>query len=198
MICSIMQPTFNPWLGYFDLIDQSDVFVFYDDVQLSKQSWQVRNRIKTSNGEMFLSIPVVKNDDWRELLIGDAKTNEKLPWRTKHIKSIENSYRRSNYFDKVFPLIQELYQPSYDTLAGFNISFIESISKKIGINCKFICSSEIKGMIGSKDVRLANICKYLNITDYLSPKGSTDYIEEYTPGGEIVKAGINLYYHNYN
>lgn len=192
-----MQPTFNPWLGYFDLIDQSDVFVFYDDVQLSKQSWQLRNRIKTSNGELFLSIPFVKNEDWRELLIRDAKTNEKLPWRKKHLKSIENSYRKSTYFDEVFSFIQDTYTPSYESISSFNINFIKSISDKIGINSKFICSSDIKNMKGSKDVRLANICNYLNVSEYLSPQGSADYIEEYSPGGAIVKANINLFYHNY-
>jgi len=56
-LSAIMQPTFLPWIGYFDLIDQVDLFVFYDDVQLTRRSWQVRNRIKSQNGELYLTIP---------------------------------------------------------------------------------------------------------------------------------------------
>ena len=55
---AIMQPTYLPWMGYFDLMDQSDVFVFLDSVQFDKRSWQQRNRIKTPTGELMLTVPV--------------------------------------------------------------------------------------------------------------------------------------------
>ena len=57
-ILSLMQPTYFPWLGYFNLIKQSDIFVLYNTTQLQKRSWQTRNKIKTSNGELFLNIPI--------------------------------------------------------------------------------------------------------------------------------------------
>src|ERR1700739_3627960 len=125
MKCAIMQPTFNPWLGYFDLIDQSDVFVLYDNVHLSKQSWQVRNRIKAANGELFLSIPYVKVDNWRNLLICEAQTNESLPWRKKHLKSIENSYRKATCFDEIFSFAEELYHSTFNLLSTFNSNLIK-------------------------------------------------------------------------
>ena len=197
MICSIMQPTFNPWLGYFDLIDQSDVFIIYNDVQLSKQSWQVRNRIKTAQGELFLSIPYLKGDNWRELLICEAKTNELLPWRKKHLKSIEGSYKKSPHFKEVFAFITDLYHPDFNTVALFNTNAITEILNKIGIDTKIILSSNISGLEGTKDLRLLNICKILQVSDYLSPQGSANYIEEFSPGGELVKGGIDVHYHNY-
>lgn len=197
MTCAIMQPTFNPWLGYFDLIDQSDVFVIYDDVQLSKQSWQVRNRIKTAQGELFLSIPYLKTDNWRELLICDALTNELLPWRKKHLKSIENSYKKANHFEEVFPFVIDLYNPIFNTISTFNTNTIKQISCKIGIKANILQSSSIPNLEGTKDSRLLSICKTLNVTDYLSPQGSASYIEEFSPGGELAKGGINVWYHNY-
>ena len=197
MICAIMQPTFNPWLGYFDLIDQSDVFVLYDDVQLSKQSWQVRNRIKSANGELFLSIPYNKGDDWRELLICNATTNELMPWRKKHLKSIENAYCKAPYFKEVWPLVVDFYNPNFNTIATFNSNIIKQIAAKIGITSEIIHSSDMKNSEGTKDLRLANMCKALNVTNYLSPQGSADYIEEFSPGGELVKANIEVFYHHY-
>ena len=61
MKCAIMQPTYFPWIGHFDLIDQVEKFVFLDNVQLVRRSWGVRNRIKTAQGELYLTIPVKKN-----------------------------------------------------------------------------------------------------------------------------------------
>ena len=58
MKIAIAQPTYLPWLGYFDLIDQVDAFVFLDNVQFEKQSWQQRNRIKTPTGLQWLTVPV--------------------------------------------------------------------------------------------------------------------------------------------
>ncbi len=197
MTCAIMQPTFNPWLGYFDMMDQSDVFVIYDDVQLSKQSWQVRNRIKAANGELFLSIPYIKNDNWRNLLINEAATNESLPWRKKHLKSIDNSYRKAPFFEETFSFITNVYKLEFNTISLFNTNFIKGVAEKIGIKTKIINSSDIPVIEGTKDMRLANMCKYLGATTYLSPQGSADYIEEISPGGELVKSNIEVFYHNY-
>lgn len=97
MICAIMQPTYIPWIGYFDLIDKVDVFVFYNDVQLTKRSWQVRNRIKVPNGEVWLTIPIKKTKKRNETLIMDAlpnpddKTKIKAPKRKPEDSKIELS-----------------------------------------------------------------------------------------------------------
>jgi|LauGreDrversion4_1035100.scaffolds.fasta_scaffold142186_2 hypothetical protein len=197
MILSIMQPTFNPWLGYFDMMDQSDVFVIYDDVQLSKQSWQVRNRIKTAGGELYLSIPYLKTDSYRDLLIYNAQTNETLLWREKHLKSIENSYRRAPFFSEVFPFLKGIYEQDNKTVASFTANMIRRIVSIIGIETNLINSSDLGINGGSKDMRLVNFCQHFHAGSYLSPQGSAVYIEEKSPGGEFAKAGIEVYYHEY-
>ena len=68
---AIMQPTYLPWIGYFNLIHKSDIFVFLDSVQLTKRSWQVRNKIKDMSGELFLTIPIEKTKHRDELMIRD-------------------------------------------------------------------------------------------------------------------------------
>jgi len=74
MIVSIMQPTYLPWIGYFDLISKSDIFVFLDDVQFSRRSWQQRNRILLDGKETMLTIPI-QNKGKREQLIKDVLVN---------------------------------------------------------------------------------------------------------------------------
>ena len=92
-----MQPTYIPWLGYFDLIDQADIFVFLDNVQLSRSNWHVRNRIKTCQGELYLTIPVHRDKGNYETMLCHAFINYKQPWVKKHLKSIEQAYKKTPY-----------------------------------------------------------------------------------------------------
>ncbi|GAX87593.1 conserved hypothetical protein [Lebetimonas natsushimae] len=195
MKIAIMQPTYNPWLGYFDLMDKVDIFVYLDDVKLVKGSWHVRNRIKASNSEMFLTIPINIKTSSKKTLINNAEIKE-TNWRKKHIKSIEQNYRKSKFYDIVFPFVKKLILNDFNVLGNFNINFIENIKEIIGITTKTIKSSELN-VLGQKDERLVKICKKLNANIYLSPQGSAEYIEAKTPGGEFIKNGIKLFYHNY-
>ena len=88
MIVSIMQPTYLPWLGYFDLIARSDIFVFLDDVQFSYRSWQQRNRILDLGKEKMLTVPVVRRGNRTNIL--DTVIDERQLWREKHFNSIKN------------------------------------------------------------------------------------------------------------
>jgi len=197
MKCAIMQPTYNPWIGYFDLIDKVDVFIFLDNVQLVRRSWQVRNRIKTQKGELFLTIPIRKTKPREELTIKDAEINDDENWRYKHIKAIEYNYRKSPHFEEVFPLIRSLIDNNLRFLADFNINLITTIARRIGIRTPFVRASDLGKVEGKKDVLLVNICKKMNCSEYISPRGSAVYIESQEPGGFFAKNSINLFYHSY-
>ena len=81
MIVSIMQPTYFPWLGYFDLIASADIFVFLDDVQFSYRSWQQRNRILNLGKEKMLTVPVINKGEGKR--IEDILIDENENWREK-------------------------------------------------------------------------------------------------------------------
>ena len=85
-----MQPTYLPWIGYFDLIKQADVFVFLSDVQFSKQGWQVKNKIKNKESEITLTIPVKRAP--LNTLINQTKIDMSKRWKKTHLKSIYYSY----------------------------------------------------------------------------------------------------------
>src|SRR5580704_12957199 len=97
---AISQPTYLPWLGYFDLIDQVDVFVLLDNVQFEKQSWQQRNRIKTPTGLQWLTVPVIFRGRFGQL-IKDVEIREAEFWRN-HLRAIELNYRRARFFHQYF------------------------------------------------------------------------------------------------
>lgn len=197
MISAVMQPTFNPWMGYFDMIDQVDVFIFLDDVQLSKQSWQTRNKIKTQQGELLLSIPLKSDSSMKSRNINTAHTADHLDWRSKQLKSIHGAYVKSPFFKPVFEFIEQYYKSSSSTISLFNADFIRLVCEHIGLKKNFFLSSQLSGIAGEKDDRVVLICKTVGSDQYLSPKGSAKYINLKNEGGAFVIHGIDLYYHEY-
>jgi len=194
---AIMQPTYIPWMGYFDLIDQVDKFVFLDDVQLVKRSWQTRNRIKTAQGDLFLTIPIKKANKRDDTLICNAVISEDEPWKERHIRSIELAYKKAPYFDLTFPFIKEIIFNEEKKLSDYNIYIIKQISAKFGLKTDFIRSSELKGISGKKDARLVSICKHIGCDEYMAVQGSAAYIEKESPGGDFTKNNLKFFYHNY-
>lgn len=196
MTSAIMQPTFIPWLGYFDMIDKVDYFIFLDHVQLTKRSWQVRNRIKTTQGEKYITIPILKSKSRSNLFIKDAVISYDDNWDNKFLKTLEQYYKKSNYFKEVFEWTNKLISKREKTLGTLNISLIKDISKRIGITTKMIKSSDLHSK-KLKDEMLVELIKEINCDNYLSAQGSSVYIELNSPGGAFKKNNIELYYHNY-
>lgn len=196
-LAAIMQPTFFSWIGYYDIIDQVDYFVFYDDVQLTRRSWQVRNRIKTANGEHYLVVPIKKTKNRDDLLICEAEICYNENWQSKHLKTLHASYKKAKHFDSVYTYISEIYNKKQVFLCDLSEDFIKGVMDRIGISTNILRSSQLKGIRGVKDARLASICKSLSCNEYLSPQGSSVYIESFSPGGELTNQGIDLYYQFY-
>ena len=132
---SINQPTFLPWVGWFDLVDHSDVFVVLDDVQFSKQSWQQRNRIRTSKGLEFITIPV-KNKDKQTILDVEIAENH---FEKKIIKSIFTNYKKSKFFDKYFDEFSDIINQSTKShkLSLLNLNLIKWLAEKLNIKKNF-------------------------------------------------------------
>jgi len=198
MICAINQPTYLPWIGYFDLIDQADIFVYYDDIKITRSYWDVRNKIKSRDGSLFITVPVRRDKSHMETLFTNAEIDYEKKWGPKQLKTISMNYSRLPYFEEVYSFLSDIFNKKYTFLGDLNIDFIESIARGIGIETTTYRSSELGDLHGKSDIRLVSICKRLQVDAYLSPFGAIDYIEKESPGGALVKNGIDLYYQNYN
>lgn len=193
---AIMQPTYMPWIGYFSMIDQSDEFVFLDNVQLVQRSWQVRNKIKLNGVEKMLTIPVNKDKSREYRYICNTRYSGS-EWKDKHIRTIRNAYSKTKYYENVMPFIYKLYMKEYSSIGDMNITFITAICNKIGIETPLFNANNL-GVTGCKDALLVDICKKRGADAYLSAQGSAAYIEANGPAGEFGRNGIGLYYLNYN
>ncbi|MBP1917370.1 hypothetical protein J2Z23_004372 [Lederbergia galactosidilyticus] len=193
MKCAIMQPTYLPWAGYFSLLSSVDSFVFLDDVQFSRRSWQQRNRILFNNQEQYLTVPILKGGKDKQL-ISEVRIDNTKPWRRKHIQTLKQAYMKHPYGKEIVFLLEECINSDHKLLGDLNISIIRKIAKKLDLHPTFHLSSELP-MKGRKSAYLINICHYLNMDTYISPLGSKVYIEE---EGLFSESDIGLAYHQYH
>ena len=171
---AIAQPTYLPWLGYFDLIDQVDAFVVLDSVQFEKQSWQQRNRIKTPTGLQWLTVPVAFRGRFGQL-IREVEIRDREFWRN-HLRAIELNYRRAPFFEKYFhELSVRLKCGEKSRLTDLNVRLIAWCMNILDVHTPLLFSSQL-AQPGKRTELLANICSFLGTTEYVSPIGSAAYL----------------------
>ena len=186
---AIHQPNYIPWIGYFHKMANCDIFVFLDDAQYTKGGFINRNRIKTSQGVKWLSIPAHTSLGFtiKDTACGGDK------WPEKHLKTLMAAYGRAPFFIEIFHWFSEiLLSNKKKYLAELNISILRSISEKMGIKCSFYTSSELSAN-GTSDDRLIAIVKALDGNTYLSGHGGSNYQDV----AKFKKRGIAIKYSDF-
>ena len=173
---AVIQSSYIPWKGYFDLIRAADQFVLLDDVQFTKRDWRSRNRIKTKDGGAWLSIPVNTSGRYvqriEEASIADPR------WAARHWDTIQRSYARTPFFDALAPTFEPLYmKPVSDRLSAVNHAFLLTICRLLGITTPISWSSEYRTRSGPNE-RLIDICLACGATEYLSGPSALNYLDE--------------------
>jgi len=171
---AILQSNYIPWKGYFDIIKMADVFVFYDEVQYTKNDWRNRNQIKTPSGLSWLTIPVLQNTL-------NQKINETLVsqfnWNMKHWNSITCNYSKAPFYKTLENEFEQLYS-SIETqnLSEINQIFIKKIANFLKIETDIIDSTSLN-LAGDKNERLIEAVKKLNGTHYISGPSAKNYLD---------------------
>lgn len=187
---AVLQSNYIPWKGYFDIIHRVDVFVFYDDVQYTKNDWRNRNQIKTANGPVWLTIPTGANLEQR---ICDVPIRQHQ-WQKKHWRTLEQSYARSKYFDLYRPMLQPFFlDRQWTNLSEANRFLIEAISRHLGINVQFLDSRDFR-LEGTKQSRLLQLLRCVGTSHYVSGPSARSYLNE----SDFKKEGIVLEYMDYS
>lgn len=189
---AIMQPTYLPWLGYFGLMQSVDLFIILDSVQFAKRTWQQRNQIKTMNGPLWLTVPVLSKGK-REQLISEVQIDYSHDFPKGHIKSLEMNYKKTAYFDIVSPPLFAMLSSSNKYLADLTINQIFWIRDLLGITTPIQLASEFEG-VGTKADLLASLCEKVGAKEYVSPPGSKVYLDE---SNAFIKRGIPLSYFSF-
>jgi hypothetical protein len=175
VICVVMQPAFFPWAGYFNLASRADVFVFLDDVQLEKQSWQTRNRILLEGKPAWINVPVLHES--LNQVIRDSEVCDQFPWRHKLLRMLTQGYARHPHRDAMLEVASLLPQIAPARLADINIGLILACCQRLGLAPRFARSGELS-IAGERSERLIRICEHFGCDEYLSPVGASDYLAE--------------------
>lgn len=173
---AILQSNYIPWKGYFDLINQVDEFILYDDMQYTRRDWRNRNKMKTPQGLKWLTIPVdVKGKYFQK--INETKVSDRN-WAKNHWLQIKQNYSKAKYFKEYKNVFEELYlNCNEEYLSQINYKFIAAINKILDINTKIRWSSEFD-LVDGQTERLLGICKDCEADVYVSGPAAKDYLDE--------------------
>ncbi|MBX3320835.1 MAG: WbqC family protein [Nitrospira sp.] len=174
MRVTIHQPQFMPWLGYLDKVDQADLFLILDTVQFKKNEWQNRNRIRTSQGWQWLTVPVLQQFGQR---IDDVLINPTAIWKVQHLRALEMHYARAPYLDHYLPQLRELYTRPWTKLSDLNKVTVQWLLKAYGILTPVRCASEFNAREEPTD-RLIDLCRAVGAAEYLAGAGAERYMDK--------------------
>jgi hypothetical protein len=167
---AIMQPTYLPWAGYFDMIDQADTFVLLDTVAIDRKSWQTRNRILGRDGNVvWLSVPVtgrrIQRLDW--VVIANDQN-----WRRKHLRTLESAYGHLSHPD-AFETVLNLIQEPWAKLTNLTSEIILSLASTLGIETPIVRASDY-GLPMTVDPlrRVRDLCEATNADELLNASGA--------------------------
>ncbi len=190
-LCAIHQPNFFPWLGFFDKIHRSDVFVFLDGVDYPRAgsggmgSWTNRVKINVQGAEKWVGCPIEKSTS--SGAIREVRISPDPHWKRKLIRTLMMNYKRAPRYEEAMELLAPLIESDLDLVADYNINAIAKISAAIGLRARFVRQSNLETRQSSTDL-LVEICRITQSDGYLAGGGATGYQEN----EKFAEAGLDL------
>jgi hypothetical protein len=172
---AIVQSSYIPWKGYFDLIRAADEFILLDEVQFTRRDWRSRNRIKTQHGVNWLSLPVSSKGKYHQRI--DETVVSDPSWGERHWSTLRASYARTPWFREYQPILEPLFlAPASSHLSVINRSLIEAVCAILRIDTKITWSSDYAARAGRSE-RLIDLCLQAGATEYLSGPAARAYLD---------------------
>ncbi len=190
MRAAIIQSNYLPWKGYFDIINEVDVFIFEDDLQFTERDWRNRNRFKTPAGLKWLTVPVRGG---RFQCIDEVCICYERKWIYKHLETIRRSYKSTKHLAEGLEILEPELSAMPEKLSVLNQNLIKRISAYLGIKTVFLNAREMNAR-GIKDDRLIDLCKKCGANEYLSGPSAKSYIVP----EKFQREGIRLLWKDYS
>ena len=192
MILTAHQPVYLPWLGLFHKISLAETFVYFDQVQYLPKDWMNRNKIRTKNGSILLTVPVLRKG-YRDLKTSEIEINNSINWQKKHLRSISLNYKKSPYFENYIPFFEDVYSRKWEFLGDLNEYMLKWFLDELGIKVNFLNAKNFK-FEGEKSSLILNMCKKLDASTYIFGTLGKDYANVH----EFEKNNVKLIFQDYN
>ncbi|MCE7064435.1 WbqC family protein [Dyadobacter sp. CY326] len=187
MTIAIMQPYIFPYIGYFQLINAVDKFIIYDDVNFINKGWINRNNLLVSGQAHLFTIPL--KDASQNKLINEVQLLKGEPWQKKFLKTLQQSYQKAPYYQKVFVLIEEIVNLDVETIYELTFEALVRTCNYMEIKTEIVASSSIYQNTHLKGPdRILDICKQKGADHYINPIGGMELYDK----GKFEKEGIKL------
>lgn len=187
----VLQPGYLPWLGFFDQLDRSDIFLVYDDVQFDKHGWRNRNRIKTPKGPLWLSVPVRHGGRFGQKTC-EVEIDNSQQWARKHVASIRQNYSKAPFVEKYLPELEECLNRDWTLLVDLDLEILRLFCGWLGLERRVHRSSQLS-LDGERSERLLKYCQHFGADRYLSGDSAQDYLD----AGLFKEGGIAVTWQNY-
>ncbi len=187
----VIQSSFIPWRGYFDFIASVDLFVFYDDVQYSKNGWRNRNRIKCRDGTRWLTVPVRHRKLSQRIC--ETEIDDRKDWRSGHHRLWNDEYANSPFFDDAMQLLGNMGAGVDVTISELNVRLIRAVCGYLDIATPMIFSGDLN-IEGTGTDRLISLLREVRGTTYLSGPSADNYLDK----SKFREAGVRLEYKSYD
>lgn len=191
MILTAHQPVYLPWLGLFHKIALADAFVSFNGVQYLPKDWNNRNRMKTADGCVWLTVPVLTKGH-RDKPLRAIEINNHEPWRRKHWRAITFAYQKAPYFERYAPFLEQTYKREWQYLAELNDTMLRWFLQELGIQVDFVDASEMQ-LEGSKSDLVLDMCRKLRADMYIFGALGRDYANV----SDFEAAGISVMFQDY-
>ena len=194
-----LQPGYLPWLGFFDQILNTDLFILYDDLLYTKKTWRNRNYIKGPNGKILLSVPIRHEEG---VNINQARIDNSKIWQRKHLRRIIENYQSCVYYNKYIPFFKKIFEEKWEKLIDLDLEIIYFVLQELEIKTKIILSSEMefeKKLKQKKDIadikaeRIVFFMKELNGDEFFEGAAGENYINKEL----LQKKSIRIVFQNY-
>jgi WbqC-like protein len=172
---AIVQSSYIPWRGYFELMEKVDEFILLDDVQFTRRDWRNRNKIRTKRGDQWLTIPLKQSGNY-QARIDEMRVSDPL-WMHQHFQALRAAYGGSRNWKRYEDALYFAYLDAPDDLSGINRRFIDLACEWLGIGTKITRSSDYDHQ-GSKSDNLVSLCKSSSATRYLTGQKARGYLDE--------------------
>jgi hypothetical protein len=189
---AILQSNYVPWKGYFDIIHDVDECVLFEDVQYTPQNWRNRNRIKTSDGPVWLTIPV---GDSKNRLLCEVELPQ-FRWADDQWDRIEAAYEEAPFFDRYRNVLSDALQdPKWRLLSDLNCHLIKLIAREIlGITTEFRDSRSLHVEETGKQERVLEILHKTGAGVYVSGPAAQTFLDP----KRFAEEGIELVWKDYS
>lgn len=195
MIVAAHQPSYLPWLGYFDKMAKADLFVVMDDLQYEAQNFQNRQRVKLGTGPAWLTVPLergAQNDRIIDKRI-DNSGSPKQHWQRRTWLTLETNYRRAPFWSRYADALHDIYTRPWQSLVELDLTLLDLARGWLGIDVPILRSSSL-GLVGHKTDRIIDMCRKVGARAYLSGSGgSTGYLDVEQMG----RAGIGVIWQHF-